>query len=270
MIKDRLTKETLNELYTINECSLQDIANDFDCTKVYIAKLMKSYNIPRRSKSNARKLAVAQGKIIGHSRNYVNEKFFDKWSDEMAYVLGFLYADGCITHNTISASQKEPEILFKVLKAMDSNCKVRESNTREIFAFHLCDEYLSNSAREKGLIERKSLTMTYPNIPEEYERHFIRGLWDGDGSIMIGKNGYPSVSFVCGSLEFITMLKERLEYHGMRVGNVNPDHNAYKIRLSGFEQCDKMGNFFYLGVDELYLNRKHEKSLMISAIYKNQ
>jgi len=31
-------------------------------------------------------------------RYLLNEKFFDKWSSEMAYILGFWFADGYMRH----------------------------------------------------------------------------------------------------------------------------------------------------------------------------
>lgn len=39
-------------------------------------------------------------KMLNKKYRYnINEKFFEEWSNDMAYVLGFLYADGSMERN---------------------------------------------------------------------------------------------------------------------------------------------------------------------------
>ena len=46
----------------------------------------------------------------------VDESFFDKWTRQMAYILGFTFADGNIHHTSLSwdLQKRDKEILVKI------------------------------------------------------------------------------------------------------------------------------------------------------------
>ncbi len=56
------------------------------------------------------------------SKYTVNEDYFKTWSNNMAYILGFFVADGCITKDlqTIIFVQKDIEILHNLRKELNS------------------------------------------------------------------------------------------------------------------------------------------------------
>jgi len=67
----------------------------------------------------------------GHNRRQVNRDFFKNWSPHMAYVLGFLYADGCIIDARKSSrscyikfSNNDKELLDQIRWAMKSSHKI--------------------------------------------------------------------------------------------------------------------------------------------------
>lgn len=70
-----------------------------------------------------------------------------------------------------------------------------------------------------GFTEAKSLTLQFPNVPDQQLPHFVRGYLDGDGCVTA--NIYPrknrpgvvkhfSVRFTCGSKSFLQALSCRL------------------------------------------------------------
>lgn len=115
----KLSMDNLIFLYHKKQMSLIDIAKTTNCTRQYVYKKLKEYGISLRDKSKARKIAMKEGKFKNLGNYTVNEEFFKAWSKEMAYVLGFIYADGCLfpgykekysycTVARIYMSQKEP------------------------------------------------------------------------------------------------------------------------------------------------------------------
>lgn len=100
-------KEELERRYQSGQ-SLSDIARHYNCTRQYIHKLMRKYRIVRRSKQEARILAIEQGKVVYTSelhhpgsavilqRRMADESFFKAWTPAMAWVLGVIYTDGCL------------------------------------------------------------------------------------------------------------------------------------------------------------------------------
>jgi hypothetical protein len=123
---------------------------------------------------------------------------------------------------SITFTQKESELLEKMLSLMDSNAKIIFREERKygnitsgaVYYFTLNNSKLFDSLVEHGITERKSLVVRFPEVPTPYVRHFIRGCWDGDGSI--GKHNLNShqARFFSGSKIFIEGMLAELEKAG--------------------------------------------------------
>jgi len=142
-----LTEEYLLENYVKQQKSLSDIAKETNCSRQYVHEKLKEHLIPVRSMRVARNLALTKDKLkferlnedgsssfVSLKKVNVNEDFFSSWSPAMAYVLGVICTDGNLnpgrirepwraksssTMPIISISQKEPELLEKILHLMD-------------------------------------------------------------------------------------------------------------------------------------------------------
>jgi hypothetical protein len=234
----------LYEEYVNKKRSTIDIAKDCDCGRQYVYLKMKKFNIPLRTKKEARELACDRNKIqfkrkdeSGQERIVildkirVNDSFFSSWSKEMAYVLGTVYTDGNLDPGSkldpsrkttlktprLTIAQKEPELLNKVLKLMDCNAKLYYHGKRkyetgiagDLHWFHINNEKIYSDLINLGLSPNKSKNVDFPNIPKEFVRNFIRGCWDGDGSIFLDK-GNVIASYITGSFNFIERLVQEL------------------------------------------------------------
>jgi len=171
--------------------------------------------LPGRSK-----VAIwAQGERLGlkqnrnRSRLQVNENFFKNWSKQMAYVLGFIVADGCIVKGTykgysdalkFGVNKRDADILEKIKRALGSGHRL--SFCGDAVHFCITNQTIVNDLKQLGIIYRKSLHEKIPAIPEIFKKDFIRGVVDGDGSISFDKRNYPTLS-VCGGKETITFIK---------------------------------------------------------------
>ena len=138
-------------------------------------------------------------------RKYIfNETFFDLIdTEEKAYWLGFLFADGCIHHKkdsdtyvlSIRLSSHDKSHLDKFKKSLNSTNPIKDSlssgnmsgypvSTIIIISKPMCLELIN-----KGCTEKKSNTLVFPEQSifknKDLIRHFIRGYFDGDGSVFI-------------------------------------------------------------------------------------
>jgi len=302
---EKLNYEYLHEEYVIKEKSLEDIAKDINCSRQFVYKKLKAFNIPLRTKQKARELAYNKNKfifkrvdetgnekLVVYDKIHFNEKFFSSWSKEMAYVLGVIYTDGniypgskldpsrktTVTMPRLTISQKEPELLNKVLKLMNCDAKLNYRKklvsgegivSGALYWFSITNEKIYNDLIKLGLSPNKSMTMGFPNIPPEYIRHFIRGCWDGDGSIYIEKrSGSIRASYISGSLRFLESMVLELEKTGLSAKIIYKKEYenksgkkscSYFFRYVKKEDCRKLFHYFYEDVapDE-YLERKHE------------
>jgi hypothetical protein len=238
-----------------------------------------------------RKDEAGNTEALTFQKTTYKEDFFQTWSPEMAYVLGVIYTDGNLSPGRIrdpsskttlavprvSVGQKEPELLTKILSLMESNAKLlfrkrkaykpKNSDNKEIVAgemnyFHLHGDKIYDELLSLGLSPNKSLDIEFPKVPPEYVRHFIRGCWDGDGSIYFEKaTGNKAASFVSGSKAFIEGMLAELEKAGLPRRNIHEikrKNISYYFRFTG-QQCDQLFHFLYYGVPpSQYLTRKYE------------
>jgi intein/homing endonuclease len=139
-----------------------------------------------------------------------NESFFETIdSEEKAYWLGFIAADGCILivnknsnpsyRLSIGLSEKDLNHLEKFKKSIELNHKLYKRENKYNYkdqlsikiSYHIRihSKKMFNDLLDKGITPRKSLTLKPPlNVPEDLIRHWIRGYFDGDGSVGIRKN----------------------------------------------------------------------------------
>lgn len=203
----------------------------------------------------------------------------------MAWVLGLLFTDGNISNaGVVALTSIDLGLLEKVkhhLELTQSITKRAQSydKSRYIYILQFGREKMREDLDKLGLTERKSLTMAFPDIPEQYIRHFIRGCWDGDGSVYFEKRRPEKIraSYTCGSEQFIKrivlelykveirrasssgrfyknhLFKEKLTIHRY------PHKQARYIRICSKKSCERLFHYFYDEVDEsLYLKRKYE------------
>ncbi len=123
-----------------------------------------------------------------HSRKYkVDENFFSQWSAEMAYVLGFWFADGYMRKEKsyrVTFSGKDKEIFVQILKVFNSNHPIRLTDKKDdCYFISLCSKKLYGDLVKLGGLRRKSRVIGFPYVPKKFLPDFIRGYFDGDGSV---------------------------------------------------------------------------------------
>ena len=134
--------------------------------------------------------------------------YFDNIDTEYkAYILGLIYADGCINDKVqgrrewrlqISIQEEDGLILQKLLDDTNKNKLVIrnppstiKNNWKKQLTACVNNTYLCKQLIQLGCFPRKSVNgMTFPNLSLELISHFIRGFFDGDGSVMIKKSTY--------------------------------------------------------------------------------
>jgi hypothetical protein len=200
---------------------------------------------------------LGTGNSVGAVRKYsLNDNFFDKWSSEMSYVLGFWFADGCFKHgNKIVFHQKEKYILDEILLCMESDHKIYfDSRGEGCHYVEICSDKVYQSIREKGGVERKSLICELPDVPDEYLSDFTRGYFDGDGCITYDKCSSKYMSYITSASDnFLLSFVDRLR----KVGIDGRKNNQISIKFNAINTI-RLGDFMYKNSCSLRLVRKYE------------
>lgn len=276
-LRNRLPKEKLIRLYGVKGCSLGDIARMYGVSRVAIMKYCNILGVGRRTKGEARILAQKKGKIAGQHYHAINETFFSSWSPEMAYVLGLLMTDGFLNkpkNNSyrIYLCLNDKELLDKVAKAMSSEHNIAASKHQKgLYIYTFAREKMAQDLIRLGMKLNKSLNLEFPDVPKEYLRDFIRGVFDGDGSVYYSKKSENSplqCKFYSGSESFITGLKGALESLGMPEKRLYSEkgkrQNPYYYIRYCHKDCLKLFKIMYEGLEsDLYLKRKYDRFVAV-------
>lgn len=199
--------------------------------------------------------------------DYFNDSFFENINtEEKAYFLGLLFADGNVylkrNRVQITLINEDAYILEKFKEVINSSAKLyidREKYSKLILGSKkMCNDLIS-----LGCTPNKSLTLKFPDkIPKELIHHFIRGFFDGDGSIVIGKTG-THCSFT-STEEFLKELSDILIENDIHCSQFNKRYknkevSAGSINIGRKESQKKLHSFLYNDCKDLYLKRKKEK-----------
>lgn len=260
--------------------SCPKIAKKFNVSYTYIISVLEKNNIQRRQKQ-------------GNKKYSFNEHYFDAIdTEEKAYFLGFLYADGCNfspkNHIHIPLQENDKEILEKFTKLIESNRPLlfininkKNPNKKNLYRLNMISKFLSNRLTELGCIHQKSLKLEFPNndqVPDYLIKHFIRGYFDGDGSFTLYKNkktGYykwcaclVSSKKFCQSLKLIIKQKIGINTY------IKKDRKGFNkltgsLAISGKNQTEKFLDWIYKD-SKIKLQRKWLKYLEHKAFFNNK
>lgn len=182
-------------------------------------------------------------------KHKVNEHFFKKWSHEMAWVLGMLITDGHVNKkiHSITFSQKDERLLRVIAQLMEADYVLAPTGkTRSTPLLIINSKEIKKDLAKLGIKENKSLTVPFPDIPEEFLSSFIRGVVDGDGWVQ--KSGYVmnittgSVKFAEGLLNVFKFWKLRSEITKELTQNGN---NIYRVWVKGKHELPKLAKILY-------------------------
>lgn len=209
---------------------------------------------------------------LSNRRYELNDTFFDEIdSEKKAYWLGFLYADGYIrerkTGNSLELklSTKDLNHIEQFKLDIKSNHRINFStskvrykekiSTSSICGIALYSNRIVESIKKHGVVCRKTFIIQKPDIATEFNSHFIRGYFDGDGSFSFNPEKYIiKTQIVSASEDFQNFIIDELKNNDISI-------NRYSdIKLQIQKKVDNLKFYKYIYKDaHIYLDRKKQK-----------
>ena len=246
--------------------SLSSIAEKYQVNKSTIGRLLHKHGVRVRT----------NGEV--HRKYFFNESFFDIIdTEEKAYFLGLLYADGSNSiknGNTVSLSLQEGDIdiLIKFKEVLEYtkpivfiDRKKKNLNWSNSANLTIDSKYLSDKLAEWGCVSPKSLTLEFPRwIAPRLLRHFIRGYVDGDGSLCILAEECGRLE-IAGTLDFCSQVNILIKEYLQLEGQIRPLKRIFIWYVNGHNAI-KVLDWLYDN-SKVSLNRKFNKYLEMKEFY---
>ena len=200
------------------------IAEEIGCSKGYVTKVWRENGL--KGKTN---------RVYYSNFSYFNQIN----SPTKAYILGLICSDGCIytrkNHKglwQIALQRQDAQVLEDIKQEIKSDNTVKYNGntaTLTIVSQEMYDDLI-----RIGITPRKTyttdLSKVIQNIPVQYQKDFVHGYFDGDGSITV--RNIPSKSKVQFAMPeyFIGPFQKMLLSLGIK-SNWNKDERAYKYTI---------------------------------------
>jgi hypothetical protein len=238
-----------------------DIRTLFNLSKRTLPKILKEANINTKLKNR-----------------YVikNENYFHNIDIEFkAYILGFIYADGFVGVNNdfcIGLSDKYDDnlkILKRLKNELQTDLKIKHSISKDgygSYIFKFSNKKIVSDLKLHGVFTCKSLTMEdLPILEQNLMHHFIRGYFDGDGTICTYYDNYDNrqryVMEILGTPIFLNKMHSHIcnscNIYKTKLKN-NRVNNLASICHKGIKQLIKIREYLYNDAT-IFITYKHDK-----------
>lgn len=204
-------------------------------------------------------------KYAAHKQYQFNEHFFDQIDNHIkAYWLGFCFADANNTGNNldIKLSLIDRSHLESMLDDLSGNQKIKtvKNKPNDQCRLRFCSTKMCAALSQLGCTTKKSFTIQYPNIDQFLNRHFIRGVFDGDGCCYCPTSSQKRISIISASQNFITSILNTLKQEINVELNLSKQGKCFNIGTSRRVYVEKIYDYFYEEPSR-WLERKHVKMI---------
>lgn len=217
-----------------------------------------------------------------------NSFYFDNIdTPNKAYALGLIFADGnnfsSGRHYTITIVLQEED--YSVLESIRNeieynhplvyeNRNLKNPNHKNTYRLVIQDEHMSKQLNNLGVVNNKSLKIKFPNyISDELMPHFIRGYFDGDGSVYYDDKRSKAGTSICGTYDFVSHVSEILHNMGIKNHLYHPkqcgDSDTYVMVTTGNKSSYNFLTWMYQDAD-IKMERKYNKYLYICEKYNKE
>lgn len=200
-----------------------------------------------------------------------NPRFFQHIDSELkAYLLGYIYADGCVLWNeeegvyalTFTCTDEYPLSLIKQGAGSDHVIHRRAGvSGKTNLHFRIGNKQMASDLMAHGVVPRKSMVLRFPTtVPDHLIRHVVRGYMDGDGDICLYREKGRMV-LSCSFYGTPWFVKSAAEHVGRHAGlkSTGPFMQGTLCRFKRSQhQAERMLSYLYAD-SNYHLDRKKRK-----------
>ena len=252
-------KQEIIKYYLSQPMTMKQVEDKYELSHPTITKILK--DVPKYTKAKL-------------NNPNMKEHFFQEINEEAkAYFLGLLISDGNVFKDntgrqasiSITLDLKDEYMLEKFKEVLQVSTSVGHDG-RGCGQIAVRSNIMAEDLAKYGVVPRKSYNTYLPLISKEMMPHLIRGIFDGDGSIMAKPNPsndehnrfLHSISF-CGTHQLMEDISNYiLENLGIKTAVYDyKDRNLSELKIQNIDNIAKFGYWIYRN-STIFLNRKKD------------
>jgi hypothetical protein len=268
-----LTYLKKNNLKSQHKCKV----NYNNLMKDHKDEIITLYNSGMNGNQIAKKLNFSDGHIMALLRKHnvdirsknlytVDETYFEQIdNEEKAYILGWWYSDGnvCDSKLRLCIQQEDEEIVQQIKDCLKYTGPLyykpsRISSPKPQVELCINRVKMVQDLIKLGCIPNKSMRLQFPKstqVPSSLIRHFVRGYFDGDGSI-------SGRIMIVGTLSFCKTLKNIVPCYVtniyQRYTDRSPEDSSHQLFIGRLSEMYKFYHWIYDDAT-IWLKRKREQ-----------
>lgn len=238
-----------------------------------LSQIEKEMNFNRKKLSSILKFEGYDIILNNQKYQYNVNVFSEIDTEEKAYWLGFLYADGNVRivgskALDLTLAKKDESHLQCFANFMGNNLRIttRENLLHGYERVHISCRLIVHNSQivddliKWGCVPEKTFVLSPPDINKQFIKHFIRGYFDGDGSVSLANKKYNS-RFLGANKEFVTFIRDELHENAFtKKANVktlsrNNRNDLFEFGFYSYEDNKKLYEYLYSD-NCICLNRK--------------
>lgn len=242
-----ITKELIDNLYTKQRLSTLEVCKLLGICRTNFYKYLKKFNIYNH----------------GQQKYFPNENFFSTWSHEMAYCVGFISADGHVWEKrpflSIGLHERDIDTLTYIKNQISPMSLVRANPKHKGIQLTIKSHQIWSDLKKYNITHDKTFDLKIDfDIPKEFWGDYLRGYFDGDGSIWIQKNRKTPAyagSIVGASRQILDDICDRLGF-----GYTRSTHAGKYFSLDfSHKQLFLLKDIIYKDPSRVVMYRKYNK-----------
>ena len=258
---EKYSEEFIVNYYVNNHTSIRKMAKELNISVDEIRYFLKKNNIHKKQ---------SPGDFDEYRLHKINKTYFQTIdSEDKAYFLGFIYADGYVTKDALywTSHKQDRHILEIFCHYIETDKDCIKTIDEKYLRVVITSKEFASCLQKQGAVQAKTLILTPPSIPKNLIPHFIRGYFDGDGSIYYDKNTKSYRVNFLGTESMLFWIKDFFQVKT----KIRPYKKIAKFDFSGNRQVfQKLSMIYNNSSEELRLKRKYEKFLSCKEKYEYQ
>ena len=256
--------QMLVDEYNTTNISLHDLSKKYHTDAGYQFRI---HNIPKRG--------TGEQKILTRTNCIVlNWNFETIETEEQAYIAGLLFADGYVSRRQIGLRLKEVDksLVKKIKDYFSTEITLQEDSVSASFV--ISSETACSNIKQLGKVKTGE-HIKIPQMDKSLIRHFIRGYFDGDGTIFVCNTKIKrfKANICCVTTDILNEIQKELQENGisctinkenrkgktMRVpeGTCICSFDMYRLFIRKKDSVEKFYHYLYDNCN-IYMERKRK------------